>query len=426
MQVRVLSRAAFWGLVAAIVLSHATPARAQAVLIDFDTDPSTNPIAPGTVLNTVYASMGVTFARVNAPSRTGWQVYANSNQPDGFGSPANVISLYPQGTKSDFSESWTGLVRAVFDSPATSACIDVLPNYPGTPQHAAVLRAFDAGGAMLTEAISPVGVTQTLCVSAFRIRSIEFSGAGNMYARFDNLAVTYGAGPVVGPYYVPGGANQPGLSGTTWRTNLELLNRGSFESTATVSLLRWDQTNSSPAQRVLTVQPGQAVRYDNALQQLFGFTGAASLRIDAIGGSLVVNARTYNDDPGGTYGQFIAAMPLDRAVQPGSTRYLIQLSQSDSDMTGFRSNIGLVSASPFPISVDVELFLADGTSLGTLSVTLESYESTQLSRVFTLLTSSLVTDGYATVTSATPGALFFAYASVIDNVSGDAVFISAE
>ncbi len=54
------------------------------------------------------------------------------------------------------------------------------------------------------------------------------------------------------------------------------------------------------------------------------------------------------------------------------------------------------------------------------------YESTQLSRVFTQVTLSLVADGCATVTSATPGALFFAYASVIDNVSGDAVFLSAE
>jgi len=426
MQVRAFCRVPISGLVAVAILSHVPTAGAQAVLIDFDTDPSTNTIVAGTILNTTYASMGVTFARVNAPDQSGWQVYANSNQPGGFGSPPNTVTLYPEGTASDMSENRKGLVRAIFDSPATSACIDVLPDDPGQPENAGVIRAYDAGGALLAEATSPLGTTQTLCVSAFRIRSVEFSGLGDTWARFDNLSITYGAGPVVGPYYAPGGANQAGLSGTTWRTNLELLNRGSFESTVTVSLLVWDQDNSSPLQQQLTVQPGQSVRYDNALQQLFGFSGAATLRIEGMGGNLLVNARTYNDDPAGTYGQFIAGLPLDRAVQPGSTRHLIQLSQSASDTSGFRTNLGLVSASPFPITVDVELFLADGTSLGTLGVTLAPYESTQLSRVFTMVTPSSVTDGYLTVTSATPGAVFFAYASVVDNASGDPVFVTAE
>jgi hypothetical protein len=37
-----------------------------------------------------------------------------------------------------------------------------------------------------------------------------------------------------------------------------------------------------------------------------------------------------------------------------------------------------------------------------------------------------VTDGYALVQTLTPGARFFAYASVVDNRSGDPVFIAAQ
>ncbi len=426
MLIRVLARRLSVVVVTAAAAAYAPAALAQAVLIDFDTDPSTNTIAPGTILNTVYASMGVTFSRVNAPGQSGWQIYANSNQPAGFGSAPNVITLYNQGSASDMSENKKGLVRATFASPASSACIDVLPDNPGSPQHAGVLRAYDAGGALLAEATSPLGVTQTLCVSAFRIRRVEFSGHGDTWARFDNLSITYGAGPMIGPLYLPGGANQPGLGTTRWRTDLEILNRGSFASTVTLSLLVWNQDNSSPAQQQLTVQPGEALRIGNVLDQTFGFTGAATLRLTAIGGSLVVNARTYNDDPGGTYGQLIPAMDLDRAVQPGGTGYLVHLSQSVSPTSGFRTNLGLVSASPFALTVDVELFRADGTSLGTRSYMLRPYESIQASTIFTAVTASQVDDGYITVTSATPGAVFFAYASAVDNLSGDAVFITAQ
>jgi hypothetical protein len=46
--------------------------------------------------------------------------------------------------------------------------------------------------------------------------------------------------------------------------------------------------------------------------------------------------------------------------------------------------------------------------------------------IFALVTDQDVADGYALVRTRSSGGRFFAYASVVDNRSGDAVFIPAQ
>lgn len=397
-------------------------AAAQAFSIDFDRDPAGNSIPAGTVLNTVYASMGVTFERVNAPTYTGWQVYANSDQPSGFGTPPNVVSLYTPPTASDINEQKKGLVRAVFDSPASSVCISFLPD---TAADYAVIRAFDAAGAKLAEKKSAAGVIGNVCVSAFRIHHVEFSGADDAWGRFDTLQVTLGAGPMTGPFYLGAAANQAGVGGTVWVTDLQVLNRGTTTASFTVELLRWNQANTTPSSRSYSLEPGRAMRYPNALSTMFSYSGGATLRVTGVGGSIVANARTYNNDPQGTYGQYIPALTLDQAVQPGTTRHLLHLSQSASDTTGFRTNLGLVSASPFNLVVRARFLSWAGSLLGTKTYTLRPYESIQITKVFTTVVAGVVADGYIELSSETAGATFFGYASVVDNRSGDGLHVPA-
>lgn len=396
---------------------------AQAFIINFDTDPSGNPIPAGTVLNTVYSSMGVTLARVNAPGLSGWQVYASSDQPAGFGSPPNVVSLYAPPTASDFNENSVGLVRVIFDSSASSVCIGVRPNHAGSY---AVMRAFDGGGALLAEETSLPGVTGDLCVSAFNIRKVEFSGGGTQFARFDDLQVAMSGGPMTGPFYVGATANQLGLNETRWVTDLEVLNRAASSAASyTIEVLPWDQPNSTPVFVTHTLAPGTSMRYANVLSSIFGHGGGATLRVTGFGGNIAVNARTFNNDPDGTFGQYVPALPLSDAVQPGQTRHLLHLSQSTSDAVGFRTNLGLISASPFDIAVQTRFFNSGGLLLGTRNYTLRPWESTQITRVFNTINAGEVASGYIELSSSTPGAAFFGYASVVDNRSGDGIHIPA-
>jgi hypothetical protein len=73
--------------------------------------------------------------------------------------------------------------------------------------------------------------------------------------------------------------------------------------------------------------------------------------------------------------------------------------------------------------VDVELFAADGSSLGTVSRNLRAFEHKQVNDVFHAAGADDVADGYAVVRTTTAGGRFICYASVVDNGSGDAVFI---
>ncbi len=116
-------------------------------------------------------------------------------------------------------------------------------------------------------------------------------------------------------------------------------------------------------------------------------------------------------------------MDAATAAGAGQNRHLIQLQNDDTA----RTNIGLVSASATPIWVVVQFFAADGVLLGELLREIEPFESRQINDVFSSLDSTKALDelhdAYAVVSSSTIGAAFFAYASVVDNSTNDAIFV---
>ncbi len=142
------------------------------------------------------------------------------------------------------------------------------------------------------------------------------------------------------PVYVPAAAHLGGTADTNWRTDLEVHNPGAIGAAFTVELLRRDQANPSPQAVMLSLDGGHSVRYEDVLQSLFGFAGAGALRITPTAGAVMVTSRTYNDVPGGTYGQFIPGYAAPQALKTGVEARLIQLDRSASESTGFRTNVG--------------------------------------------------------------------------------------
>ncbi|MCP4896429.1 MAG: hypothetical protein GY906_05585 [bacterium] len=409
-----------WVIMSLIIALAPSLANAQAMLIDFDTDPSGNPIAGGTKLMSLYSTLGLTFLAKNAAGSCG-SVYANSNLPSGFGTEPNSISLCPDPVASDISEIDFGMIRVLTASPLSSMCIDVRPD---RGDDSAVMRAFDGGGHLIDEQTSTDGVNETLCVNGRRIRSAEFSGNGLAYARFDNLSI---AGPGLGPTYhfVPGAANIPGDNDASWKTDLEVHNPSSFDVEITIALLPRDQTNSTPlSEETFTIPANSSRRFENVLATTFRFTGAATLRVAALG-TVNVSARTYNDTPEGNYGQFIPGKTIAEAISPGRRGRMIQLSQSDTNDTGQRTNIGLVNAGDFSIKVWMALYDGEGNLFGQFSTHLNSLMSVQYDKAFRIYTSNEVEDGYAIVWSNTSEAVFFAFATPIDNPSGDGFYFPA-
>ena len=240
-----------------------------------------------------------------------------------------------------------------------------------------------------------------------------------------------GAGETI---YVTASAHVAGAAGTNWRTDLEIHCWGSEAASYTVELLKHGADNSNPRTESFTLDAGKSARFEDVLETVFEFNGAAALRITPVSGQLLVTSRTYNllgegNDlglpAGATFGQYIPGVTSKNAIARGEEGRLIQLSHSSDDAAGFRTNLALVNAVDRRIEVEIGLFLADGVSLGTIDRSLAPYEYRQLNKVFATVTEGDVADGYAVVKTITEGGRFFALASVVDNSTGDPVGMGA-
>jgi hypothetical protein len=240
-----------------------------------------------------------------------------------------------------------------------------------------------------------------------------------------SVQVTVTAGPEPPDVFVATGAHQIGYNNTVWRTDLEVHNPGGSTVTYRIALLKRDIDNSVPQVAEFTLKSGRSAHHPDVLFDPFGFEGAAALRITPVDGSLVIHSRTYNQLALGSYGQFVPGMNRAQAVVSGQQARLIGLFHDPSLTVGFRTNFGMVNASSAPISVEVSFRRNTGGSLGTRVYDLKALEFRQINKVFEEVTSEPITAGYLLVRVTTTGGRLYAYASMVDNVTGDAIFIPA-
>lgn len=259
----------------------------------------------------------------------------------------------------------------------------------------------------------------------YRVRAADACGTATSYSEWSETASVVVKAPVGQVLYVLAAAHLSGLAGTNWRTDLEVHNPTSAAATFTIELLKRDQQNSAPQSATRTLAAGQSERFADVLDTLFQFSGAATLRVTPTTGRVMVTSRTYNNQPAGTYGQFIPAAAASEVVPFGQPARLVQLSQATSQADGFRTNLGFVNATGRTITVDCRLFRGDSVLLGSQSFQLRPYEFRQIDKVYTRVTGADVPEGYAVLSTPTVDGAFLAYASVIDNRSGDPVCVPA-
>jgi hypothetical protein len=319
---------------------------------------------------------------------------------------ANMDSAFAETTRSDNSCSFTG----TWTPPLVFA--------PTQAESAAAPRRVEAASLRIVAAgeQQPFG-----SVVGSRVRTAQALVAGSVL-------------------YLPTSAHGPGNNGANWRTDVEVHNPGLVQAAYTIETLLRDTDNTSAAVQSFTLEPGQSVRYTDILAVVFGMSkAAAALRVTTTSGQILVTSRTYNQiganpwslPEGASFGQFVPALPLEQAITYGTQGRLIQLGhRTPSDLLDFRTNIGFVNTTGQTIDIVVDLYDASGSKLGTVSgatTQLRPYEYKQIDSIYSLVTGSPVSDGYAVVTTTTPGGAFFAYASVIDNHrSGDSVCVPAQ
>jgi hypothetical protein len=223
--------------------------------------------------------------------------------------------------------------------------------------------------------------------------------------------------------YIQGAAHVAGSNNTTWRTDLEIRSVGTLGARFRIDLLRKNRNNTNHPSIILELDAGTASRYDDALDLLFGFEGTATLRITALDGEIRATSRTYNVTPDGTFGQFIGGTTSADIFVTGLDATIIQLTASSTGDDGSRTNIGMVNLQGEPTTLDIDLYLADLTYLGRVSASLKPFDFKQIDNIFTRVTAEDVPDGIAIIGARPLDSRYLVYASVIDNLTGDPIFI---
>ncbi len=219
---------------------------------------------------------------------------------------------------------------------------------------------------------------------------------------------------------VPVAASSPGAQGTRWKTDLTLAADASGDvDDVRLHLVTSATDGSEPLEVALGLAQSSGVQLRDVVRTAMEQDPAVGALVITSSAPIAAVSRTFNDDPSGTYGQMVPALPLSAARTGTTPTTLIQLARTSR----FRTNFGFANLTDQPLTLQAAASRADGSSLGTWPVSLGPYGFLQQNDPLSWLTGDPVEDAFVVVSAADADARYIAYASVVDNVSGDAVFV---
>jgi hypothetical protein len=216
---------------------------------------------------------------------------------------------------------------------------------------------------------------------------------------------------------VPSLAHAPGSGGTQWRTDVAAVNRDTVPATVSLSYTSYDGTRTLG--RTASIDALATTEWPDIVVTLFGLSADESnkgtLRVSSPS-PLALTSRTFNQAASGTFGQYYPALAGSDALTPGQVGILPQIKKNSS----FRTNLGVVNLGDTEVAVLVKLFGTSGARVGgSRTITVPAGRWLQQDDIFGSLGAGSQDIAYATVEVQTVGGRAWAYASVIDNATGD-------
>lgn len=228
--------------------------------------------------------------------------------------------------------------------------------------------------------------------------------------------------------YIPIGGVAPGANNTLFRTDVRIFNPSpTTDIGISVHFQPAGADGSNIPGRVVTVRPRQMVVLNDVVSFL-GFPAPAigAIRLDSDTDrsyEFIADSRTYTDSPNpavqGTFGQFVPALDPTTAVR----KIIVQhLSHSSDISIGFRTNAGAMNPNLEPATVTPRLYSADGALIAEGSPFIVAPRSVSHVPLPVMMGRTTIdfADGYLVLESSVP---VFGYGSVVDNRSGDQIFI---
>lgn len=229
------------------------------------------------------------------------------------------------------------------------------------------------------------------------------------------------AGPGLYNYFVLPAASAPGQLGTYFRTDVYLVNPYPWKSlTVRMWFLRAGQDNSAADPRDIAIPAGGSVVLPDVLQNTFGTSGSGAVLVDSYDTAshayFLASARTYTASAGGSYG--LASEGIGYFNGGGAEALISGIRNGN----GFRTNTAVVSTVNATLSLRVDAFNGAGQLMGSRTLTLLPFSQQQVA--LSDFASAFDT-GYVVWTClTTSGSIgWVAYATAIDNTSGDSSFL---
>ena len=221
--------------------------------------------------------------------------------------------------------------------------------------------------------------------------------------------------------FLPVVTRAAGVGGSFFRSDVRIYNGGNADArmTAFFTPSGADGTTSFSAMQ-LDVAPGQVLTLDDIVTSLFGTTGLGTMELRGDLAQVRVSSRIYTEEGSGTYGQFIDGVDDSESAVAGQSVQIPQL-QNNAD---FRANVGFAEVAGSGGVVRVTVFDETGRVLQTTDTNVLPFSHVQ-SAILGGSDGQQVAAARAEVSVIDGNARVVAYGSVVDNRSGDAIYIPA-
>ena len=245
------------------------------------------------------------------------------------------------------------------------------------------------------------------------------------------LASPLWASDFVSPsHFFPVASRTDGLAGTQWLTSVRIVNPQTVDLTLTARLSAGGAVQSE----TIVVAAGETRGWDDFLGEVFGFDGNGALFFEAdaeTNGQLPAAMRSFavsmtistQRDDGGSFGQGVPSLDPVSGFLGDWVAYFpgVQL-WGQPGVNGFRTNVGFWNVGPDPAEMQLRITDSNGAEVWAQRVGAQQHRPVvmALPRDLDLETATLVVEPLN-------GWLDCAvYISVVDNITGDAVFLTSQ
>jgi hypothetical protein len=222
---------------------------------------------------------------------------------------------------------------------------------------------------------------------------------------------------LVGSSYVfPSVANTQGLFDAFFKTKVTLYNPNAFDIVVHVQLTT---AAGAPPTQNLPLAAGRLQRWDNFLQDVFGFTGGGGLIFTGASSKVFLAVvEVYADGPGGRYTTPVTGLLPDDAILPSALAPgAIFVAPGIQNNAGNRANFGCLSLAPIASSVKVDFYAFTNGELTTTSSTLNVQSLAWQQQAVPIAGDDIV--AIFSLTTNDPSLIAYCYAVNVNNASND-------